>query len=71
VTDLSQAHKLLHGAERTAHADAGYQGVERRAEIIASHGQVEWLALQPLTHAETAEQIELIAREVIPRLKAK
>lgn len=43
VSDLSQAHKLLHGTERTGHADAGYQGVERRAEIIAAHGQVEWL----------------------------
>lgn len=43
VSDLSQTHKLLHGAEKTVHADAGYQGVEKRPEIKARHGQVEWL----------------------------
>jgi transposase, IS5 family len=41
-SDISQAHKLLHGAEKTVHADAGYTGVEKRPEIIAAHGGVEW-----------------------------
>jgi IS5 family transposase len=30
--DVTQAHKLLHGKERTVFADAGYQGVGKRAE---------------------------------------
>jgi IS5 family transposase len=42
VSDLSQAHALLHGEEQTAHADAGYTGVEKRPEIVAQHPGVEW-----------------------------
>ena len=42
VSDISQTHALLHGKEKTVHADAGYIGVEKRAEIIAAHGAVEW-----------------------------
>jgi IS5 family transposase len=42
VSDISQTHALLHGEEKTVHADAGYIGVEKRAEIIAEHGGVEW-----------------------------
>ena len=42
VSDISQTHELLHGEEKTAHVDAGYIGVEKRAEIIAKHGAVEW-----------------------------
>lgn len=41
-SDISQTHKLLHGAEKIVHADAGYTGVEKRAEIIATHSNVEW-----------------------------
>jgi len=32
VHDVTQAHALLHGEEQTVHADAGYQGVEKREE---------------------------------------
>jgi len=42
VSDISQTHALLHGEEKTVHVDAGYIGVEKRAEIIAEHGGVEW-----------------------------
>jgi len=41
-SDISQTHALLHGKEKTVHADAGYLGVEKRPEIIAAHGGVEW-----------------------------
>ena len=41
-SDISQTHKLLHGAEKIVHADAGYTGVEKRAEIIATHSHLEW-----------------------------
>ncbi len=30
VSDVTQAHRLLHGQEKTVWADAGYQGVEKR-----------------------------------------
>lgn len=42
VSDISQTHALLHGQEKTVHADAGYTGVEKRAEILAEHSSVEW-----------------------------
>ena len=42
VSDISQTHALLHGEEKTVHADARYLGVEKRAEIIAKHGALEW-----------------------------
>ena len=32
VSDVTQAHALLHGGEKFAFGDAGYQGVEKRAE---------------------------------------
>jgi IS5 family transposase len=46
VSDISQTHELLHGQEQTVHADAGYIGVEKRAEIIARHEEVEWRIAQ-------------------------
>ena len=42
VADVAQTHALLHGQERTAFADAGYIGVEKRAEIVQMHPQVEF-----------------------------
>jgi IS5 family transposase len=42
VSDISQTHEVLHGREKTVHADAGYIGVEKRPEIIAGHSGVEW-----------------------------
>ena len=46
VSDITQAHALLHGAETTAFGDAGYQGVEKREENRDS--EVSWhVALRP------------------------
>jgi IS5 family transposase len=42
VADITQAYALLHGQEKKAHADAGYTGVEKRAEITARHAGIEW-----------------------------
>ena len=42
VSDLSQAHALLHGGEKSAGADAGYTGVEKRPEIVALGREIEW-----------------------------
>lgn len=43
VADITQAHALLHGEEKTAFADAGYQGVEKRPELVARFTGVRWL----------------------------
>jgi transposase, IS5 family len=32
--DVAHAHEVLHGQEERAHLDAGYTGVEKRAEVI-------------------------------------
>jgi transposase, IS5 family len=40
VADISETHKLLHGEEKAAVLDAGYIGVEKRAEIMAQHPKV-------------------------------
>ena len=46
ASDVTQAGALLHGAETRAWGDAGYQGVERRAEH--RDGGVEWrVAMKP------------------------
>jgi IS5 family transposase len=44
--DVTQAHALLHGEERIAFGDAGYQGVEKQRENLNT--QVEWeVAMRP------------------------
>lgn len=46
TADVTQAHALLHGQEVDAFGDAGYQGVEKRAENRSS--KVDWhVALRP------------------------
>jgi IS5 family transposase len=42
VADITQTHALLHGQEKRAYADAGYLGVEKRAEIATRHPAVAW-----------------------------
>src|SRR5476651_1585705 len=41
VADIAQAYALLHGQEKEAYADAGYLGVEKRAEIAARHPDIQ------------------------------
>lgn len=43
VADVAQAHALLHGEEKLGLGDAGYQGVEKRPEMIARSAQVQWI----------------------------
>ena len=40
ISDISQAHKLLHGEEEIALGDAGYMGVEKREEM--QEQDVDW-----------------------------
>jgi len=42
VSDVAQAHAVMHGAEKSVHADAGYQGMEKRPEIEAMNSEVQW-----------------------------
>ena len=42
VADVAQAHALLHGEEKAGFGDAGYQGVQRRAEVASRFGHVRW-----------------------------
>jgi len=40
VCDVSQTEGLLHGAEKTVHADAGYQGAHKRPELAGR--ELDW-----------------------------
>jgi transposase, IS5 family len=42
VADISKTSELLHGQEQQVHADAGYLGVEKRAEIVALDRKIDW-----------------------------
>jgi IS5 family transposase len=42
VADVTKTAQLLHGQETQVHADAGYTGVEKRAEIVALARQIDW-----------------------------
>lgn len=42
VADIAKTAELLHGAETQVHADAGYTGVEKRAEIVALARPIDW-----------------------------
>jgi len=42
VSDISQAHALLHGEEKDVFGDAGYLGVEKRKEIMTLPNQPRW-----------------------------
>jgi transposase, IS5 family len=42
VADITKTAKLLHGQETQVHADAGYTGVEKRAEITVLDRTIDW-----------------------------
>ncbi|HTA64298.1 MAG TPA: IS5 family transposase, partial [Xanthomonadaceae bacterium] len=46
VSDLDCAAQALHGEEKAAYVDAGYTGVEKRAEVIAKRPEVQWVVAQ-------------------------
>ena len=39
---ITKTSALLHGEETQVHADAGYTGVEKRAEITALERKIDW-----------------------------
>jgi len=69
VSDITQAHALLHGDETTAFGDAGYQGVERRQENEKS--AVTWhVALRPGKRRTLPDTKAGQLREQLEKLKA-
>jgi IS5 family transposase len=42
VADVTKTSELLHGQEKQVHADAGYTGVEKRAEMVALERKIDW-----------------------------
>src|SRR6266850_2029083 len=42
VADITKTAELLHGQETQVHADAGYTGVEKRAEITVLDRPMDW-----------------------------
>jgi transposase, IS5 family len=78
VADIAQTHELLHGGEKTVHADAGYLGVEKREEIAAGHAGVEWQvaakrgkikAMAEGVAKEMAQQVERLKAQVRARVE--
>ena len=67
VADITKTAELLHGQEKQVHADAGYTGVEKRAEIVALERTIDWQIArkrgQIKTMAEGAEKEMLKALE--------
>jgi IS5 family transposase len=67
VADITKTAELLHGQEQQVHADAGYTGVEKRAEMVALERKIDWQIArkrgQIQTMAEGAEKETLKAVE--------
>ena len=67
VADITKTAELLHGEEQQVHADAGYTGVEKRAESSALKRPIDWPIVrkrgQIKTMAEGAEKERLKASE--------
>lgn len=69
VSDVTQAHVLLHGEEREGFGDSGYQGVEKREE--ASQPSVLWhVAMRPGKRRALPDTPEGQLLEKLERAKA-
>ena len=78
VADITQAHLLLHGEEKNGHGDAGYVGVEKRAEIVAALPEVQWhvaakrsriAAMAEGLHKDLSQQYEKAKAQVRARVE--
>ena len=70
VADVTCAHQLLHGAEKSASVDAGYTGVEKRPEVLPA--KVEWhvAARRSKVRALSEGPIKVLTQE-LEKLKAQ
>ena len=72
VSDISQAHALLHGEEKRAGADAGYTGIEKRPEIIALNREIDWrIAAKRSTLAKEPESFGKALWQAWEKAKAR
>ena len=70
VNDVTQAHALLHGEETEVHADAGYQGVDKREENADK--SVTWhVAMRPGKRRALPETERGRLLERVEHIKAK
>jgi IS5 family transposase len=71
VADITKTSELLHGEEKQVHADAGYTGVEKRAEIVALDRKIDWqIACKRGLIKALAEGAEKEARKAVEKAKA-
>ncbi|MCX6881416.1 MAG: IS5 family transposase [Verrucomicrobia bacterium] len=70
VADITKTAELLHGQEKQVHGDAGYTGVEKRAEIVALERDIDWQIASK--RGQIRGMVEGAEKEVIKTLeKAK
>ena len=69
VHDLTTAHELLHGEETVVYADAGYQGIEKRAEMEGK-GIGFRVAMRPGKRRALPETLEGRVDDLIETAKA-
>ena len=71
VADVTKTAELLHGQEQQVHADAGYTGVEKRAEIVALERKIDWqIACKRGLIKAMAEGAEKTAVKAVEKAKA-
>ena len=71
VADITKTAELLHGEEQQVHADAGYTGVEKRAEIVALERKIDWqIARKRGLIKAMAEGAEKAACQAVEQAKA-
>jgi IS5 family transposase len=71
VADITKTAELLHGQEQQVHADAGYTGVEKRAEIVALERKIDWqIACKRGLIKALAEGAEKEACQAVEKAKA-
>jgi IS5 family transposase len=71
VADITKTAELLHGEEQQVHGDAGYTGVEQRAEIMALERTIDWqIACKRGLIKALAEGAEKEALKAVEQAKA-
>jgi IS5 family transposase len=71
VADVTKTAELLHGEETQVHADAGYTGVAKRAEIVALERKIDWqIASKRGVIKALAEGAEKEALQAVEKAKA-
>lgn len=71
VADVTKTAELLHGQETQVHADAGYTGVEKRAEIVALGRTIAWqIACKRSLIKALAQGAEKEASKAVEQAKA-